>query len=250
MENNQSVIPFQFEGEGIRVIDKSGDPWFVLADVCRVLEVGNSSDAARRLDEDEKGVDTVDTLGGKQSLVVVNESGLYSLIMTSRKEVARRFKKWVTAEVLPAIRKTGRYGAETDPIKVLNDPAAMRGLLLTYSEKVIALQAANAELTPKAEALDRIATAADGALCITAAAKALQVRPKELFTYLHANSWIYRRPGAAGWLGYQAKVITGMLEHKVTTVSRLDGTEKIVEQVLITAKGLTRLAALMKVPAI
>lgn len=132
-----------------------------------------------------------------------------------------------------------------DPIAALNDPAIMRGLLLSYSEKVLALETANAELAPKAEALDRIATA-DGSLNITAAAKALQVRPKDLFAYLQAHGWIYRRTGGAGYLGYQSKVTTGLLEHKVTTVLRGDGSEKIVEQVLVTAKGLAKLAALMQ----
>lgn len=132
-----------------------------------------------------------------------------------------------------------------DPMVALNDPATMRGLLLSYSEKVLELEQANAELSPKAEALDRIATA-DGSLNITAAAKALQVRPKDLFAYLQAHGWIYRRNGGSGYLGYQSKVTTGLLEHKVTTVLRGDGSEKIVEQVLVTAKGLTKLAALLR----
>lgn len=132
-----------------------------------------------------------------------------------------------------------------DPMVALNDPATMRGLLLSYSEKVLELEQANAELTPKAEALDRIATA-DGSLNITAAAKALQVRPKDLFAYMQAHGWIYRRAGGSGYLGYQAKVTSGLLEHKITTVLRADGSEKIVEQVLVTAKGLTKLAALLR----
>lgn len=132
-----------------------------------------------------------------------------------------------------------------DPMVALNDPATMRGLLLSYSEKVLELEQANAELTPKAKALDRIATA-DGSLNITASAKALQVRPKDLFAYLQAHGWIYRRNGGSGYLGYQSKVTTGLLEHKVTTVLRGDGSEKIVEQVLVTAKGLTKLAALLR----
>lgn len=105
---------FEYEEKRpFRIIDRNGEPWFVLADVCRELGIGNTSDAARRLDDDEKGVDSVDTPGGFQKMATINESGLYSLILTSRKEGARRFKKWVTAEVLPAIRRTGRYGGGT-----------------------------------------------------------------------------------------------------------------------------------------
>ncbi|NGM39033.1 Bro-N domain-containing protein [Methylobacterium sp. DB0501] len=95
--------------ENFRVLDRGGDPWFVLTDVCRKLEIGNPSDAAKRLDDDEKGVATIDTPGGRQPATIISESGLYSLILTSRKEGAKAFRKWVTSEVLPSIRKTGSY---------------------------------------------------------------------------------------------------------------------------------------------
>ncbi|AHJ66389.1 BRO-N domain-containing protein [Granulibacter bethesdensis] len=110
-----SIIPLDFEGSAVRVMSRAGEPWFVLSDVCRVLEIANSRHAATRLDDDEKGVVNSDTLGGSQEMTIINESGLYSLILTSRKEAARRFKKWVTAEVLPSIRKTGTYGHQTTP---------------------------------------------------------------------------------------------------------------------------------------
>lgn len=105
-----------FEAESkrpFRIIDRNGEPWFVLADVCAELEIANSRDAANRLDDDEKDVVNADTLGGSQRMTVINESGLYSLILTSRKAEAKRFKKWVTSEVLPSIRRTGRYGGST-----------------------------------------------------------------------------------------------------------------------------------------
>ncbi|MCK8787626.1 phage antirepressor KilAC domain-containing protein [Roseomonas sp. NAR14] len=139
--------------------------------------------------------------------------------------------------------RRARAGA-TDPVAVLNDPAAMRGLLLTYSEKVLALQAEVGELTPKAEALDRLADA-DGSHCITDAAKLLQVRPKALFDYLSSNGWTYRRVGADHWCAYQARIISRDLVHKVTTVLRPDGSEKTGEQVRVTPQGLTKLAKLI-----
>ena len=95
--------------EEFRVIDRNGEPWFVLSEVCKKLGIGNPSDAASRLDEDEKGVATIDTLGGRQRLRIINESGLYSVILRSTKPEAKRFKKWITSEVLPTIRKTGGY---------------------------------------------------------------------------------------------------------------------------------------------
>lgn len=100
-------------------------------------------------------------------------------------------------------------------------------------------------MRPAVEKLDRIAEA-DGSFCITNAAKLLQMRPKDLFEWLSGNGWIYRRPGGSGYLGYQCRTAASLLEHKVTTVLRADGSEKVTEQVRVTAKGLTKLAALIK----
>lgn len=105
---------FEYENKRpFRIIDRNGEPWFVLSDVCGELDLANPRQAASRLDDDEKGVISMDTLGGAQLATIINESGLYSLILTSRKDGAKRFKKWVTSEVLPSIRRTGKYGGGT-----------------------------------------------------------------------------------------------------------------------------------------
>lgn len=235
------IRPFDFEGLPVRISDREGEPWFVLADTCRVLEIGNPSDAARRLDDDEKdALDIIDPMGRPQRATVINESGLYSLILTSRKEAAKRFKTWVTKEVLPSIRKTGSYNAP-DPIALLNDPAAMRGLLLTYSEKVLSLEAKVGDMQPSVDALDRLADA-HGSLCITDAAKNLQVPPRVLFRWLRENGWIYRRVGVNFDIAYQSKISAGYLIHKVEVFDRADGTEGSRTQVRVTPRGLTVLA--------
>lgn len=128
-----------------------------------------------------------------------------------------------------------------DPMAALNDPATMRHLLLGYTEKVLALESRVQEMKPQVEALDRIAMS-DGSMCITDAAKTLQVRPKVLFSFLRSHRWIYSRAGAAGEVAFQDKLASGLLEHKTTTVHRSDGSEKTVTQVRVTPKGLTRLA--------
>ena len=97
---------------------------------------------------------------------------------------------------------------------------------------------------PKAEAYDRIAKA-EGSLNLTEAAKTLQMRPKDLIGFLSCNGWIYRRNGSASWLGYQTHTTNGDLEHKVSTILRRDGSEKVTEQVRVTPQGLTKLAKLM-----
>lgn len=135
-----------------------------------------------------------------------------------------------------------------DAMAALNDAEFLRGTLLSYSEKVIALEHRVDEMKPDVEALERIAKA-DGSMCITAAAKHLQAQPKFLFKLLSERHWIYRRAGGKAWLGYQDKIQSGYLEHKVTTVNRSDGSEKIVEQVLITAKGITKISRLLGVSA-
>lgn len=102
---------FEYEGdEEFRVIDRNGEPWFVLIEVCKRLDISNPRDAASRLDDDEKdGVGITDAIGRTQRMTIINESGLYSIILRSNKPEAKRFKKWVTSEVLPTIRKTGGY---------------------------------------------------------------------------------------------------------------------------------------------
>ena len=113
-----SLSVFKFEAHEVRSITKDGEPWFVVADVAAVLDYSEASAMTRTLDDDEKGLHTVQTLGGDQQLVTINESGLYSAILKSRKPEAKRFKKWVTSEVLPSIRKTGSYtpAPTTNPV--------------------------------------------------------------------------------------------------------------------------------------
>lgn len=105
-----NIQRFDFNGTAVRVIkDDQGEPWFVAKDVAEILDYENSRTMTRRLDDDEKGVQKLHTPGGEQEMTVISESGLYSAILGSSKPEAKAFKKWVTGEVLPAIRKTGGY---------------------------------------------------------------------------------------------------------------------------------------------
>lgn len=98
----------------VRSILIDGEPWFIAADVCQILGLGDTSKAVSRLDVDEKGTNSIRTLGGEQEVLIINEPGLYSLLLTSRKDEAKLFKRWVTHEVLPAIRKQGFYSSLSD----------------------------------------------------------------------------------------------------------------------------------------
>lgn len=182
-----------------------------------------------------------ETAGGVQhrEVAILNEQQSTLLLTYMRNsDIVRSFKK----ALVKAFFRLAQQARQPDPMQVLNDPVAMRSLLLGYSEKVLALEDQVEAMTPKVQALARIAEAGAGAVCITNAAKALQMQPRQLFSLLGQRRWIYKRPGGAAWLAYQDKIRSGVLEHKVTTVSRSDGTEKVVEQVLITPKGLAKLA--------
>lgn len=132
------VQSFEFNLHRLRIVMRDDEPWFVAADVAAALAIGRTDDAVRRLDDDEKGADTIRTLGGDQRVTIINESGLYNLVMSSRKPEAKKFRKWVTAEVLPAIRKTGRYEA---PAAALAEVAPQQVQALA-----IALEARTAEV--------------------------------------------------------------------------------------------------------
>ncbi|MBF0138495.1 MAG: hypothetical protein HQL65_19875 [Magnetococcales bacterium] len=105
-----SITPFQFEAHVVRVVTRDGEPWFVAADVCAILEIGNVTNAMKRLDGDEQALYSIKGIStGNDQANIINESGFYSLVLRSDKPQAKPFCRWVTAEVLPSIRKTGQY---------------------------------------------------------------------------------------------------------------------------------------------
>lgn len=114
MENNQIQVFENTEFGKVRTIVKDDEPWFVATDVCKALEIRDTWNALQRLDEDEKGTCSISTLGGEQAMSIINEPGLYSLVLGSRKPEAKAFKRWITHDVIPTIRKTGGYVANDD----------------------------------------------------------------------------------------------------------------------------------------
>lgn len=144
----------------------------------------------------------------------------------------RIINRWLELETQPTI----------DPMKALSDPTIMRGLLLTYTEKVLVLESKVVELAPKAKALDRIATHSEGSFCIRDAAKTLQVKEKVLKQTLVERGWIYRRPMGSGYLAYSEKLKRGLMEHKIIRGERPDGSEWVETQARITARGMALLS--------
>ena len=130
----------------VRTVVKGEDVWFVAQDVCEVLGINKQRDAYSRLDEDERGSVVVDTLGGQQNVNAINESGLYSLILRSRKPQAKAFKKWVTGEVLPSIRKHGAYMTDQVLEQAVTNPDFVIGLLTKLKEEKEKLTAAQQQI--------------------------------------------------------------------------------------------------------
>ncbi|MDO9714224.1 phage antirepressor [Paracraurococcus lichenis] len=246
-----ALRPFVFEDASIRVVDQVGTPWFVAVDVAHALCIANSRDALAKLDADEKGVGSVDTLGGRQYVQLIAESGLYALILRSRQattpgSVAHRFRRWVTSEVLPAVRRKGGYttGAEHERAGELSENELVLRAMVVLQTRAARLTTENAAMAPKVEALDRL-EGSEGSRCMTVAAKELKLQPRELIRLLAARSWIYRRGGSEEWVGYQRQIEAGMLEHRPVRYRDRGGVERSRTQVLVTDKGLATLATML-----
>ena len=231
------------------VIDKHGNPWWVAKDVCKALSIANSRDALSRLDDDEKDcVVLTDAMGRPRETAVVNESGLYSLILTSRKPEAKAFQKWVTSEVLPSIRKTGAYGHNSQQQFDPSDPHQLLPCLLEYTQRTIQLEAEKAKLktkleaqTPVVHAYKRLA-AAEGSMNITEAAKNLRMLPSKLTEYMLDADWLYMRPPSTRKIAFQAKINQGWMESEPVSKDLGDGRTYVTSQPKVTGTGLLRLA--------
>ena len=139
---NNGIQVFENSDFGkVRVVERDGEPWFVAADVCRALDVVNSRDAVARLDTDEKNtVVLTDGTPGNPQKTVVNEPGLYTLILGSRKPEAKAFKRWITHEVIPSIRKTGTYSTRKPDSYMIDDPIARAQRWIEEAQERLALQ--------------------------------------------------------------------------------------------------------------
>ncbi|MCO5092000.1 Bro-N domain-containing protein [Bosea sp. (in: a-proteobacteria)] len=134
-----NITPFVFEDQLIRVVEIDGEPWFVAKDICAALGLAKHDTALERLDDDEKGSHSMGTLGGQQTVSIVSEAGAYRLTFTSRKPEAERFKRWLAHEVIPAIRRTGRYEVPGAPPPAAEGALAIGGEPLAVASYKLAL---------------------------------------------------------------------------------------------------------------
>ena len=239
------VVPFQNETLNctVRAVVKDGEPWFVAKDVCNALSIADSKSSLRFLEDEEKGVHSMHTLGGTQQVSIINESGLYSLILRSRKPEAKKFKKWVTAEVVPSVRKHGAYATKAKLEEMLSDPDAMiltLQALKAEREKRKALEAKAAEDAPYAH-FGRCVEVSEGCILIGEFAKILAQNGMEtgqnrLFEYLR-NEGIMGRHGNRHNVPAQEYIEAGYFRLTYRVIQRSDGSQQSKPTPYLTPRG-------------
>lgn len=244
-----AVELFAFDSHEVRVVTVCGEPWFVLADLCAALSLTNPSAVAGRvrdaLGDAALSLAEVSSGGQRRQVTIVSESGMYEVVIRSDKQEAARFRRWVTSEVLPSIRKTGAYGASSF------DPTSVEGAIALVQAAQTAL-AALAVAQPKADAWDELAGAA-GDYSVAEAAKVLAragivTGPRRLFDALERLGWLFRRGGH--WVAYQERIDSGLLAHRAQSHEHPRTGDRVVDapQVRVTVRGLERLRSLLQGP--
>lgn len=229
---------WSFEGSEIRTVELNGEPWWALKDVCDVLELGSPHKVADRLEEDERNqIPLTDSMGREQNTTIVNESGLYSVILRSDKPQAKPFRKWVTSEVLPSIRKTGSYSIKDsyqieDPIERAKRWIEEQQEKKQLSAKVSSLTVDNAIMQPKADYFDQLV---DRNLLtnLRDTAKELQIKQNAFVSFLLEKKYMYRDQKGK-LMPYSKHVDAGLFEIKEFTNEKTGFSST---QALITPKG-------------
>lgn len=215
----------------VRIKEINGEPWFIAADVCKALEIGNPTMALDRLDEDEKALISIEGLSrGNDKGNVVSEAGLYALVLSSRKPEAKAFKRWITHEIVPSIRKHGMWARE----ELLSNPDVLLEVvtrLKAESDARKALEAQNAALVPKGEYYDAL-VARDALTCLRETAKLLSMKEGKFIDEMLAKKYLYR--DQKGRLTPYAEKNRGYFQVKEYT-SKTSSTTGI--QTLVTVKG-------------
>lgn len=219
----------------IRAIEVNGEPWFVGRDVAQALGYKEPTKAAReKVDPEDRGVSKIDTPSGEQEMTIINESGLYSLVLSSKLPGAKKFKRWVTAEVLPTIRKTGGYQLPKD------FPSALRALA-DATEKLLAVETENEANRPKVLFADAVSTAKTsilvGELAKLLKQNGVDIGQNRLFGWLRENGFLIRRNGTDFNMPTQKSMDLGLFEIKETVVSHADGHTSVNKTPKVTGKG-------------
>lgn len=264
MRNTSQTLqqtPFHFNGSNLNVIQINDEPWFIAKEVCDVLNLSDTSMATRSLDEDEKLIQTLFVSGQNRAVTLINESGLYSLILRSKKPEAKEFKRWVTHEVLPAIRKHGGYltpekteelianpdliiqlatslKSERQKVNFLTNEVAQRNDIIEHQEQELRLQ------TPAVKYYREVLNATD-TISATIIAKELGMTAAQMNRILHKEYKIIYKQGDT-WVPYATFQKTGYTKTKTYTYTGADGSIKTSVQLVWTQSGREFLHQLFK----
>lgn len=241
---NQLQVFNNTEFGQVRTMMISGSPWFVAKDVCECLGITKHRDAVSRLDGDERGSVEVDTLGGTQQMAAVNEYGLYNLVLSSRKPSAKAFKRWITHEVIPAIRKHGAYMTGETLEQALTSPDFLIRLATELKTEQEARRLAEAQIEankPKVLFADSVA-ASHGSILVGELAKLLNqngidIGQNRLFNWLRENGYLICRKGTDYNMPTQRSMEMQLFSIKETAITHSDGHVSISKTVKVTGKG-------------
>lgn len=238
---NQLQIFENPEFGAVRTVESDGEAWLVGKDVAQALGYTNPRKAmSDHVDEEDKGVTKCDTLGGSQSVTIINESGLYSLVLSSKLPTARKFRHWVTSEVLPSLRRHGLYAVD----ELLNNP----DLMIQAMEQLKAERAKNLQLSekvrqdaPKVLFADSVA-ASHTSILVFDLAKLLRqngvnIGGNRLFDWMRQNGYLVKRRGADWNMPTQRSMEMGLFEVKETSVTHSDGHVTVTKTPKVTGKG-------------
>lgn len=229
----------------IRTVEVAGEPWLVGKDIAQALGYKEPTKAVReKVDSEDRGVSKIDTPSGTQGMTIINESGLYSLVLSSKLPGAKRFKRWVTSEVLPSIRKNGLYATEKTVDAILADPDVGIRLLTTLKEERTRrqqLESQAAENAPKVLFADAV-SAAHTSILVGELAKLLKQNGVEmgqnrLFRWLRSNGYLIQRQGQDFNMPTQKSMELGLFEIKETAITHADGHTTVTKTPKVTGKG-------------
>lgn len=243
---SNNVQLFDFKGNQVRILtDEKGEPWFVAKDVCDVLGLENSRKATAELDSDEKNTVTIsDGIAGNPNKTIISEPGLYKLIMRSRKPEAKEFKRWVTHEVLPSIRRHGVYATDVTIDSILNDPDFGIKLLTNLKDERARRREAERAIEaqkPKVMFADSVA-ASHSTILVGELAKILKgngvdIGQNRLFQWMRDNGYLISRKGTDFNMPTQKAMELGLFFIKETNVQHSDGHITVNKTPKVTGKG-------------
>lgn len=234
---------FNFEGNTVRTVTINKEPYFVGKDIADVLGYSRATKAIQdHVDEEDKDVVPVqDSIGRKQETPIINESGMYSLVLSSKLPSAKKFKHWVTKEVLPTIRKNGAYLTDKKAYDVTHDKGALADLLFQAGNQLKEKDLVIEEMKPKALFADSVA-ASHTTILIGEMAKVLRgngvdIGANRLFRWLRKNGYLINRKGTDWNMPSQKAMDLGLFKIKETSISHADGSVSISKTTKVTGKG-------------